>query len=183
MKSSRFLLVPLAAVVALALAACGPAKVAVKKVVSVSYTLTLADGTVFDKSEDGTPLEFMVGVGKMIPAFETNIMGMKVGEKKTFEIKSADAYGDFDKTKVVDVPRGQFPDDPAPKVGDQFSVQTASGAFPVTVTAVTKDIVTVDTNSPLAGKDLTFAVEIMKVRDATKDEIMAAAAESAVTAQ
>jgi FKBP-type peptidyl-prolyl cis-trans isomerase 2 len=181
MKSSRLLLVPLVALAVLV--GCAPAKVAPKKVVSVSYTLTLADGTVFDKSEDGKPLEFMVGAGKMIPAFETNITGLKVGDKKNFTIKAVDAYGDYKKDAVVDVPRGQFPDDPAPKAGDKFSVTTASGPYTVTVVKVTKDTVTIDTNSPLAGKDLTFDVKIEKIRDATKDELLELQNASSATAQ
>ena len=155
-----------------ALVGCAPAKVAQKKVVDVSYTLTV-DGAVFDQSQKDQPLEFMVGAGKMIPAFETAIIGLKVGDKKTFEIKSVDAYGAYDKTRLVEVPKTEFPADSPPTVGQRFSVQTQAGTLPVTIAAVGDTTVTVDFNSPLAGKDLTFAVEIIKVRDATKEEIAA----------
>lgn len=156
-----------------ALVACAPPKVMEKKVVQVSYKLTLADGSVFDQSAQDKPLEFMVGAGKMIPAFETAIMGLKVGDKKTFVIKAADAYGEYDKTKVVEVPKENFPTDPAPAVGARYSVQTPQGNIPVTVTAVGTKTVSLDLNNPLAGKDLTFDVQIVKIRDATKEEISA----------
>ncbi len=156
-----------------ALVGCAPVKIAVKKVVQVSYTLTLADGSVFDKSPDGQPLEFMVGVGRMIPAFETAVMGLKVGDKKTFQIKAADAYGEYDTAKLVEVPREQFPKNTPLTVGMRFSVQTSQGTLPVTISAVGDKTVTVDTNNPLAGKDLTFAVQIVKIRDATKEELAA----------
>ena len=160
------------------LAACSPAKVAAKKVVKVGYTLTLADGSVFDKSADGTPLEFMVGGGKMMPAFETALMGMKAGERKTFTLKAADAYGPYDPARIMDIPRAQFGTE-TPKVGQQFSFQAPTATVVVTVTKVSDTAVTVDANGPLAGKDLTFAVQIVSIRDASKDEIAAAAAASA----
>jgi FKBP-type peptidyl-prolyl cis-trans isomerase 2 len=171
MKLMRFGLLPV--LLLAALIGCMPSKVAVKKVVQVSYKLTLADGSVFDESAKDKPLEFMVGVGRMIPAFETAIMGLKVGDKKTFAIKAADAYGEYDKAKLVEVPKEQFPKDTPLTVGMHFSVQTSQGTLPVSIAAVGDKTVTVDTNNPLAGKDLTFAVEIVKIRDATKEEVAA----------
>jgi FKBP-type peptidyl-prolyl cis-trans isomerase 2 len=171
MKLTRLGIVPVFLLAALI--GCTPARVAEKKVVQVSYKLTLADGTVFDESKKDQPLEFMVGVGRMIPAFETAITGLKVGDKKTFQIKAADAYGEYDKAKLVDVPREQFPKDTPLTVGMQFSVQTPQGSLPVTVAAIGAKTVTVDTNNPLAGKDLSFAIEVIKIRDATKEELAA----------
>jgi FKBP-type peptidyl-prolyl cis-trans isomerase 2 len=159
-----------ALLVIVSLLACSPAKVAQKKVVDVSYTLTV-DGAVFDKSQEGQPLEFMVGAGKMMPAFETAIIGLKTGDKKTFDIKAADAYGPYDKAKLIEVPLANFPAETPPKVGDHFSVKTSQGALPVSIAAVNGKTVTVDMNSPLAGKDLSFAVEIVKIREATKAEL------------
>ena len=147
------------------------------KVVQVGYTLTLADGSVFDKSADGSPLEFLVGAGNMIPAFEKAIIGMKVGDRKTFTLKAADAYGPYDQARVMDIPRAQFGTE-TPKVGQQLSVQASVGTIVVTVTKVSDTAVTVDANGPLAGKDLTFAVQIVGIRNASKDEIAAARAGS-----
>lgn len=169
-------------VLVVSLAACSVARVAEKKVVQVSYTLTV-DGAVFDQSPTDQPLEFMVGAGKMIPGFETAIIGLQAGEKKSFDIKAVDGYGEHDESKVIEVPLDQFPKDNLPQVGQSFSVTTPAGAMPVLIKAVGKTMVTVDLNSPLAGKDLSFAIEIVKIRDATKEETATLQAESEATAQ
>ena len=93
----------------LAFVGCGPAAVVDKKMVQMNYKGTLPDGTVFGQSEAGKPIEFMIGAGKMIPALEKGIMGLKVGAKKKIEIKAADAYGEYDKNAVQEVPKEQFP--------------------------------------------------------------------------
>ncbi len=171
MKRVLFGALPLLLV--LAVVGCAPAKVADKKIVSISYKGTLADGSVFSQSETGKPLEFMVGVGKLIPALEKGLVGLKVGEKKTVTVKAADAYGEYDPAAVQEVPKDQFPKDASLTVGQHFQVQTQAGVMTVTIAAVKDKTVSVDFNHPLAGKDLTFAVEIVKIRDATKEELAA----------
>jgi len=158
----------------LAILGCGPAAVVNKKMVQMNYKGTLSDGTVFGQSEPGKPLEFMIGAGKMIPALEKGIMGLKVGAKKKIEIKAADAYGEYDKNAVQEVPREQFPKDLPLTVGQMYRVQSPQGPLTVTIIAIKDKTVSVDFNHPLAGKDLTFDIEIVKVRDATKDELAAA---------
>ena len=94
---------------ALAVIGCAPATVKDKKFVQINYKGSLADGTTFGESAAGKPLEFIVGAGKLIPALEKGIVGMKVGEKKKIEVKAADAYGARDESAVQVVPRDQFP--------------------------------------------------------------------------
>ena len=154
----------------MALLGCA-AKVADKKVIQMHYTGTLADGSTFDSSEGKDPLEFMVGAQLMIPKLEEALLGMKVGEKKKIEIKAADAYGDYDTTAIAEVPKEQFPTDLPLKAGEQYTVQTAQGPIVVTISAVKDKTVTVDFNHPLAGKDLSFDITIVKIRDATKEEL------------
>jgi len=158
---------------------CSPATVADKKVVQINYKGTLADGSVFGESATGSPLEFMMGAGKMIPTLEKGLIGLKVGDKKTITIKAADAYGEYDKAAIQDVPKEQFPADLALTVGAQYQVQTGSGTMVVTIAGIKDKTVSVDFNHPLAGKDLTFAIEVVKIRVATKDELTAAASASA----
>jgi FKBP-type peptidyl-prolyl cis-trans isomerase 2 len=167
----------------LAVIGCTPATVANKKMVSINYTGTLADGSVFGQNESGTPLEFLVGGGNMIPALETALIGMKVGEKKTVTIKAADAYGEYDKTAIQDVPKANFPTDITLTVGQTYQMQTSSGTVILTVLGIKGDTVSVDFNHPLAGKDLTFAVEVVKIRAATKDELTASTASTTATPQ
>jgi peptidylprolyl isomerase len=155
----------------LAILGCGPAAVVDKKMVQMSYTGTLPDGTVFGKSEPDKPIEFMIGAGKMIPALEKGIMGLKVGAKKKIEVKAADAYGEYDASAVQEVPKEQFPKELPLTVGQLYRVQTPQGPLTVTIIAVKDKTISVDFNHPLAGKDLTFDVEIIKIRDATKAEL------------
>ena len=158
----------------LALTGCGPAIVKEKEMVSISFKGTLADGSVFGQSEKDKPLEFIVGSHKMIPTLEKGLLGLKKGDKKKIEVKAADAYGDYDKAAIQTVDKTQFPKDLELKVGQSYQVRTPQGPITVTISAITDKTVTVDFNHPLAGKDLTFDIEILKIRDATKEEITAA---------
>jgi len=157
--------------IALVVLGCGPVTVRDKKVVSMSYTGTLADGSVFSQSEKDKPLEFMVGAGKLIPGLEKELLGLKVGDKKKITVKAADAYGEYDKGALQEVPKDRFPKDSTITVGERFFVQTPNGPYQVKVAEVRDKTVVVDFNHPLAGKDLTFDVQITKIRDATKEEL------------
>jgi FKBP-type peptidyl-prolyl cis-trans isomerase 2 len=154
---------------------CAAATVSDKKMVDVAYKGTLTDGTVFSKSADGKPLEFLVGGGTIIPTLEKGMMGMKVGDKKIITVKAADAYGEYDKESVREIAREQFPKDVELKIGERYQVNGPGGPMVVSITAMTAMTVTIDFNHPLAGKDLTFEVTIVKIRDATKDELAKAA--------
>ncbi len=165
--------------IALAVAGCAPATVKDKAVVQMSYKGTLADGSVFSQSDKAKPLEFMVGSGKIIPALEKGIIGLKVGDKKKITVKAADAYGEYDKSALQEVPKERFPKDATFTVGERFLVQTPNGPFPVKIAEVKDKTVVVDFNHPLAGKDLTFDVEIVKIRNATKNELAPQAAPAA----
>jgi FKBP-type peptidyl-prolyl cis-trans isomerase 2 len=169
----RVLVAALPLLLVFAVLGCAPATVSDKKVVQLNYKGTLSDGTVFSQSEQGKPLEFMVGAGKMLPALEKGVLGLKVGDKKQIVIKAADAYGEYDKAAVQEVPKDQFPADLALTVGQLYTVQTPQGNLTVKVTAIGAKTVTVDFNHPLAGKDLTFDVEVVKIRGATKEELAA----------
>ncbi len=132
--------------------------------VRIHYTGTLSDGSVFDSSEGREPLEFTLGSGQVIPGFDTGVTGMEVGETKTIEIASDDAYGPVHEDARQDVPRAQIPDEIPLEVGIQLQMQSPTGqVVPVTVVAITDEAVTLDANHPLAGKDLTFALELVSI--------------------
>jgi len=158
-------------VLVLAFIGCAAATVSTNKMVQMSYKGTLADSSVFSKSDAAKPLEFLVGAGTLIPALEKSMLGMKVGEKKSITVKAADAYGEYDKAMVRVVARATLPKDLVLKVGEQYQVNSPNGPMVVTVSAMDATNVTMDFNHPLAGKDLTFEVTIVKIRDATKDEL------------
>ncbi len=132
--------------------------------VRVHYTGKLKDGTVFDSSEGREPLEFTLGEGQVIPGFESAVEGMNTGETKTTQIPSEEAYGPHYQEMVLVVPRNQFPPDVDPKIGDQLQLRQPNGqSFVVNVTDVTPEAVTLDANHPLAGKDLTFDIELVEI--------------------
>jgi FKBP-type peptidyl-prolyl cis-trans isomerase 2 len=167
----------------LALLGCG-ASVADKKIVQMDYTLTLSDGTVYDTSigEGKEPLEFMFGVGRMIPALEKEIKGLRVKGKKQVTVKAADAYGEYNQAAVQEIPRAQLPQGMELTVGATYSFQTPAGPMPVTIKSASDTVVVMDLNHPLAGKDLTFDVQIVKIRDATKEELAQMLAEQQASA-
>jgi len=132
--------------------------------VRIHYTGTLDDGSVFDSSQGRDPLEFQVGSGQIIPGLDTAIPGMAVGDKKIVNVACADAYGPIHPEARQAVPRAEIPADIPLDLGTQLQVQTPTGqAMPVTVVEVTETEVTLDANHPLAGKDLTFDIEIMSI--------------------
>ena len=132
--------------------------------VRIHYTGTLSDGSVFDSSEGRDPLEFTLGSGQVIPGFDTGVTGMEVGEKKTIEIPCDQAYGPSNPGAIQDVPRDQIPAEIPLEVGLQLQMQSPQGqVIPVTVIKVTDEAVTLDANHALAGKDLTFALELVSI--------------------
>lgn len=132
--------------------------------VRVHYTGKLNDGTVFDSSVGGDPLEFTVGSGQLIPGFEKAVAGLAVGERTTALIPSDEAYGPHRDEGIIEVPRGNIPAEIKPEVGQQLQMQTHDGRpVPVVVVSVDDANITVDANHPLAGKDLTFDIEIVAI--------------------
>lgn len=135
--------------------------------VRVHYTGTLADGTVFDSSEGRDPLEFTLGAGMVVPGFEKAVLGMVEGEKSTNTIVAAEAYGDHKSELMADVPKDRFPDDLEYEVGTRLQVQSQDGrATAVVVAEINDDSVKLDGNHPLAGKDLTFEIELVEIKAA-----------------
>ena len=132
--------------------------------VRIHYTGTLADGTRFDSSEGRDPLQFTVGSGQVIPGFDVAVTGMTVGEQKTVTIPADQAYGPHDPRGVQAIPRAEFPEDIPVEVGLQLQAQTSSGQpIPVVIAEVTENEIVLDANHRLAGKDLTFALELVEI--------------------
>ena len=133
--------------------------------VAVHYTGKLEDGEVFDSSRDRDPLEFEIGSGQVIPGFDRAVEGLEVGESREVTLKPEEGYGEPREDLVVDVERGQFPDESEPEVGRQVQVQVAPGQNRIaTITGIADETVTLDLNHPLAGKPLTFDVELLEIK-------------------
>ena len=134
--------------------------------VSVNYTGKLKDGTVFDSSAGKAPLTFTVGAGQLIKGFDTAVVGMAVGEKKTVEMPPEQAYGSADPRGVMTVPKAQLGEIASKvKKGDRLGMGTPDGRrIPVRVTDVAAETVTVDANHELAGKTLIFDIEVVSIK-------------------
>lgn len=132
--------------------------------VRVHYRGTLANGHEFDSSHQRDPIEFTIGAGNLIAKFEEEIVGMTVGEEKSFTIEADDAYGTHRADLVKRVERVQIPPEIDLGVGGQLQARQQDGSeLVVTVVDIDPDYVTLDANHPLAGKDITFEVMLVDI--------------------
>lgn len=132
--------------------------------VKVEYTGKLQDGSVFDSSEGGDPLEFTVGEGQLIPGFEEAVDGMELNDEKTVTIEADEAYGQKNDDFIQEFPKDSLPDEIPAEKGQQLQLQTQDGqAIPGIITNVGDENIIVDMNHPLAGKDLTFDIKVVEI--------------------
>lgn len=133
--------------------------------IKVHYEGKLEDGTVFDSSKERNPLEFTIGSGQIIKGFDNAVIGMEVGEAKTVNIPAEEAYGEHRADLVVNIKADQFPENITPQVGLPLQLKNPDGGdLNATITSVEGDDVTLDANHPLAGKDLTFEIELVEIQ-------------------
>jgi len=156
--------------------------------ITINYTGTLEDGTVFDSTLEGLecdeeecsdddcgdnecgcghesgPMTFVLGQAILFPQVDEAIVGMAPGEKKKIHIAAAEAFGEYDKEKVFTVPRADLPDDLVPEVGDELVLSNEDDEeLGVAVLETTEAAVTFDANHPLAGEDVTYEVELVSI--------------------
>ena len=135
--------------------------------IKVHYHGKLDDGTTFDSSEGRDPLAFEVGSGMVIPGFDAGVTGMEKGDKKTIKIPSDEAYGPTLDEMIMEFPKERFPEDMKPEIGMTLNMSNQEGqSFPVVIKEVKDDVVVLDANHPLAGKDLTFDLELVEIEGA-----------------
>jgi FKBP-type peptidyl-prolyl cis-trans isomerase 2 len=140
------------------------AKVKSGDTVQVHYKGTLKSGELFDSSEGREPLEFTVGSGQVINGFDTAVVDMEPGETKTVNIPVDQAYGERSQDALISVPRSEFPADITPEIGQELQMSDDQGhIFPVIVAGVEADTVVLDANHPLAGQELTFEINLVKI--------------------
>ncbi|WDT73795.1 MAG: peptidylprolyl isomerase [Candidatus Manganitrophus sp.] len=132
--------------------------------VKVHYVGRFEDGTVFDTSREREPLPFTIGEGEVIPGFEEAVVGMNPGESKKVVIPAENAYGPRHEEMVLVVDRQNLPEGVDPQVGQQYQIPQSDGqSIVVTVTDASDSSVTLDGNHPLAGRELTFEIELLEV--------------------
>ncbi|GAB2773863.1 peptidylprolyl isomerase [Rhabdobacter roseus] len=133
--------------------------------VQVHYKGTLPDGQLFDSSAGREPLSFQLGSGQVIPGFDEGVTGMEVGDKKTIQIPSENAYGAVNEDLVIHFDRSQIPSDIPLEIGTTLNMhQEGNGqVIQVVVKEVQEAHVILDANHPLAGQDLIFELELVGI--------------------
>ena len=125
-----------------------------------------------EQTTSENPLTFLYGVGMMIPTFEENIKGLTAGDKKSFTIAPAEAYGEKDPNAIAQLPVDMFKESGMPPVGAMLPLSDNQGNnFQAIVVDVTPEVVIADLNHPMAGKTLNFEIEVLSTRPATEEEL------------
>ena len=133
--------------------------------VKVHYTGKLTSGDQFDSSVGNNPLEFTVGSGQMIQGFDAAIPGMNVGEKKTIIISPGNAYGEKNEEAIIEFPKANIPAEMKLEPGMKLELRNEAGQpVPVVVTEVKDEIIILDANHELAGKELIFDIELVEIK-------------------
>lgn len=145
--------------------------VARNKAVTLDYTLSDATGVTLETSKGKEPLTYIHGSGGLIKGFENAMEGRSARDSFSFTVKPQDGYGERRDELVFQAAREQLKGVPELAIGMPLKVQTTDGTLVVTVAGFEGEKVLLDGNHPLAGKELTFAVEVLDVRDATPEEL------------
>jgi len=140
-------------------------------VVTFDYTLKDDSGEVIDASDRAAPLAYLHGHGNLVPGLERELEGHDAGEHLEVRIPAAEGYGEYSKELVQRVPRRALKGIAKVTVGMRLQAQTKDGPRPMTVTHIAGDMVTLDANHPLAGRNLNFEIDIREVREPTEEEL------------
>lgn len=139
-------------------------QIAKNAVVKIHYTLRDSEGNEIDSSAGKPPLEYIHGTGMLIPGLEAMLEGKEAGAKFKAVVEPKEAYGEYDKKLIAEVPRTQFDSDAPIEIGMSFQAGTNDGgSMLVRVIGINDDVITVDGNHELAGMRLTFDVEVVSV--------------------
>lgn len=146
-------------------------KAAVGMVVTMHYTLTDESGEVLDSSRGGEPLSYLHGHGNIIPGLEKALEGVNAGHKAKVSVPAAEGYGEKNPEAIFEAPREHFPPDMELKAGERVTADGPEGPISFMIVSVNEKGAVLDANHPLAGQTLHFDVEIVRVREATQEEI------------
>src|SRR5450432_3151147 len=140
-------------------------------VVSLNYVLTV-EGETLAKTDDGDPMEYLHGAEEILPGLEAALEGKEIGDKFSVTLAPEDAYGDYDDEDVEEIDRADIPNVTELEIGMVVEVEDEDGyAYMAQVSEIGEKVVTLDFNPPLAGKTLTYDVEVVGIREATAEEI------------
>jgi FKBP-type peptidyl-prolyl cis-trans isomerase 2 len=132
--------------------------------VKIHYTLRGGDDRVFETSRGNSPLKFEIGSRSVMARLENEVLGMQIGDKKSFMVPPEEGYGIRQKDLIGTVKKSSFPENITPTVGQRLQIELPNGkTMPVTVTDIEDEVVTLDGNHPLAGHTLKLEVEMMDI--------------------
>ncbi|GGO97255.1 FKBP-type peptidyl-prolyl cis-trans isomerase [Stakelama pacifica] len=135
--------------------------------VLIDYVVRKSDDSIVGGTEQAGPQSVTIGASQIFPQIEAALTGMEVGEEQTVEIAAADAFGPRHEDRIIEIPRSNLPQDPAPEPGMALSAQQQDGSTAtLVITEVGEDSVKADANHPLAGEDLTFGVKLVEIKEA-----------------
>lgn len=139
-------------------------------VVSLAYTLTV-DGQVIAQTEDGEPMEYLHGAENIVPGLEAALAGKKMGDKFSVTLAPEDAYGEYDEDDIEEIDSAELPAEDL-EIGMPLEVEDEEGyLYLAFVREINPDTVVLDFNAPLAGKTLTYDVEVIGLREADEEEL------------
>ncbi|WP_426360405.1 FKBP-type peptidyl-prolyl cis-trans isomerase [Pseudocolwellia sp. HL-MZ19] len=146
-------------------------KIAEKSVVQFHYVLKEEDGTEIESSQGNDPMAYLHGFNNTLVGLENALAGKEAGDKFSVTLQPEDAYGQPKEDMIQRIPVKHLQGGSKWKAGMTAVVQTEQGQRQVTIVKVGKFMVTVDINPPLAGKVLTFDIDVVDVREATEEEV------------
>ncbi|WP_049630968.1 peptidylprolyl isomerase [Cellvibrio sp. pealriver] len=132
--------------------------------ITLHFALQLDNGDIVDSNFERDPATFTVGDGNLLPGFEKALFGMLEGEHKTLVIKPEDGFGQRNPNNIQEIARSQFSPDLELSEGLMLSFADAQKTeLPGVVQRFDDEVVVVDFNHPLAGRDILFEVAIIKI--------------------
>lgn len=141
-------------------------------VVAMDYVLNV-DGELLEKTESNHPVEFIQGSGQIIPGLEREMSGMRIGDSKEVDVTPEDGYGVLDEEAYAEIPREEFPADIPVEQGVAILLRDEDGdEQEAHIIEIKENLVRLNLNHPLAGKDLHFEVKVVALREASEEEIL-----------
>ncbi|MFT7485991.1 MAG: FKBP-type peptidyl-prolyl cis-trans isomerase SlyD [Candidatus Paceibacteria bacterium] len=148
--------------------------------VEINYTLEIEGGEVVESSTEEGPLQYLHGGGEIPDRLEEALLGKSIGDKLELTLAPEDAFGDYDLEALTTVPRSEFPEDAELEKDTWIQVEVMSddgelldgeNELEMRVAEVSDDSVVLDANHPLAGKTITYKVEVRELRMATEADL------------
>ena len=140
------------------------------RIITLDFEIGDSDGNLLDSSTRVGPMRYLHGTGQLLPALEGAVAGLEIGAQKTIEIPCADAFGEHDERRVIEVKRSQLP--PDAEIGTMVATQDQQGRqVPLIIVQLDADTARLDGNHPFAGKDVVFNVTVANVENATAKEM------------